>query len=122
MIQEVLVWLAQHPAVWILALGVVCSLLYRWLDQYPRMHAIFRVLAAALPGDIVGIRKAFLELLEAQLAMKAGVDPVAFAAARDRPPHVVTPPAAAESFPPVSATPAQFPPSWDDPEERIRKP
>lgn len=71
-----LVWLATHPVVWVTALGIVCSLLYRWLDGYPRAHAVFRIIAAALPGDVVAIRRAVLEAINAELARRAGVAPV----------------------------------------------
>lgn len=111
--KDLLVWLAQHPAVWVLALGVLCSLLYTWLDRYPAAHAVFRVLAAALPGDVTAIRRAVLLLVEQQLAAKAGVDPVTFAARRQgSAPHIAVP-ADAGSFPPVTAHQAQFPATWE---------
>lgn len=130
--QPILVWLAQNPGIWILALGVACSLAYTYLDRFPAARAVFRVVAAALPGDITAIRRAVLLLLEQRLAAKAGVDPVEFAARRRgamrqagepriEVPLRTPPPDAAASYPPVESTPAQFPPHWDDPDEAVRR-
>lgn len=99
MSHDVLVWMAQNPAVWgpILGgiLGFLCSLAYRALQRYSAWRAFFKLVAAAMPADVSRMRDALLELAEAVVARKAGIPPVPV---RPKQPTVtVTPPAEVEA-------------------------